>query len=102
MYFGYGINHDPRIFPDHDNFRPERFLDGDRVFRKDDRVVLFGVGKRRCPGEILARAEIFLLLASIVQAIRLRPVPGAKLDQDPIPGLVFYPGEFQVIPEPRN
>ncbi len=71
MYFGYAINHDGRKFSDPDVFRPERFLDEDgRYAKRDDAVLSFGVGKRRCPGEVLAQAELFLFLAAVVQNFR--------------------------------
>ncbi|KAF0299042.1 Methyl farnesoate epoxidase [Amphibalanus amphitrite] len=41
-------------------FRPDRFLDGQGQFRADERHVAFGVGRRRCPAETVARQELLL------------------------------------------
>ncbi len=70
MYNGYAVNHDADHFSDPDLFRPERFLDSEGRYRKDDRVLFFGVGKRRCVGELLAKAELFLFTTSLVQKFR--------------------------------
>ena len=54
--FGDSINHDPSRFPDPFSFLPERFLTRDENgrpsgVRRDENVLWFGVGKRKCPGE---------------------------------------------------
>ena len=50
------------------DFKPERFLKNDQLIR-DERVIPFSVGKRQCPGETLARAEIFLYLTTLLQKL---------------------------------
>ncbi len=101
MYFNYGMNMDDELFPECDAFKPDRFLDEDGLFQRDERNVFFGLGKRRCPGELLARAELFLFLASLMQQFRLLPASGQTkedLSMEAVPGLVFYadPYDFQV------
>ena len=44
---------------DHLTFNPERFLDQDGKVVVDEVFIPYGVGKRRCPGESLARIELF-------------------------------------------
>ncbi|CAI4220762.1 unnamed protein product [Auanema sp. JU1783] len=44
-------------------FCPERFLESEKLEQK---VIPFGIGKRACPGESLARAEIYLLLGNLL------------------------------------
>jgi len=40
-------------------FKPERFLDANEHFVRDTGLnMIFSVGKRKCPGELLARAEV--------------------------------------------
>ena len=56
------VHHDPDTWTDPNVFRPERFLNSDTEFVNTDQVIPFSVGARRCPGETLAKAEIFTLL----------------------------------------
>ena len=39
-------------------FNPDRFLDDAGRFKPSDIISFFGVGKRRCPGETLARTQV--------------------------------------------
>jgi len=44
---------------DSEKFYPERFLDSNGSFKKDlGHTFFFGLGKRKCPGEVLGRAEV--------------------------------------------
>uniref|UniRef100_A0A915M6G1 Cytochrome P450 n=1 Tax=Meloidogyne javanica TaxID=6303 RepID=A0A915M6G1_MELJA len=56
---------DPDIFSDPKSFRPERFLDENGNLLKSDHLIPFGLGKRQCLGESLARMELFLFFANI-------------------------------------
>jgi cytochrome P450 family 110 len=51
------------VYPEHDRFKPERFLD--QEFSPYE-FFPFGGGKRRCIGEALAKLEMKLVLATIV------------------------------------
>ncbi|KIH49055.1 hypothetical protein ANCDUO_20871, partial [Ancylostoma duodenale] len=49
---------DEKYFIDKYQFNPDRYLTGDRI---EQVVVPFGFGKRACPGESLAQAELYLM-----------------------------------------
>ena len=42
-------------------------------FFKNERVVPFGIGKRYCMGEILARNEVFLFTVGLIQKLQFLP-----------------------------
>ena len=94
------VHMDPKIFPDPEEFNPERFLDGKGQFRRNDHVVAFGMGKRRCVGEKLGRAEAFLVFAHLMQRFRFSKVE--ELDFRPVIRLVLRPRPFEVIVEERK
>ncbi|CAG7818681.1 unnamed protein product, partial [Allacma fusca] len=52
----YAAHHDPDVWADPYNFKPERFLssDGTDIVKYND-LVVFSFGKRACPGEVLAK-----------------------------------------------
>ena len=39
--------------------RPERFLSPDGKLQQDEQFVPFSIGRRKCPGESLAKIELF-------------------------------------------
>ncbi|KGL82778.1 Cytochrome P450 2J6, partial [Tinamus guttatus] len=49
-----------------DAFNPEHFLK-DGQFCRREAFIPFSLGKRTCPGEQLARAEIFLFFTALLQ-----------------------------------
>uniref|UniRef100_A0AC35GDI3 Cytochrome P450 n=1 Tax=Panagrolaimus sp. PS1159 TaxID=55785 RepID=A0AC35GDI3_9BILA len=67
------IHKDEKEFPDPWKFDPDRFLDENNNFIKDDRVTPFSVGKRACVGEALARMELFMFAATLFQHFELHP-----------------------------
>lgn len=65
---------DPLLWKDPCEFRPERFLndaENDVVIPKQ--FITFSLGPRSCIGESLARIEIFLFIAGLVQNLKLCP-----------------------------
>uniref|UniRef100_A0A8C8Z5E3 Cytochrome P450 1A n=1 Tax=Prolemur simus TaxID=1328070 RepID=A0A8C8Z5E3_PROSS len=83
------INHDQKLWGDPFEFRPERFLTPDGIINKalSEKVILFGLGKRKCIGETIGRLEVFLFLATLLQQVEFSVLPGMKVDMTPIYGL---------------
>jgi cytochrome P450 len=63
----WAVHHDEKLFPDPFTFRPERFINERGQFVKHEAVIPFSLGKRFCLGEPLARMELFLYFASMLQ-----------------------------------
>ncbi|TWW66966.1 cytochrome P450 1A1 [Takifugu rubripes] len=86
------INHDPEQWEDPSSFNPDRFLsaDGTEVNKAEgEKVTTFGMGKRRCIGEIIARNEVYLFLAILIQRLQFLPIPGETVDMTPEYGLTM-------------
>lgn len=78
------LANNPDLWKDPEEFRPERFLEEEAKVEasgNDFRFLPFGVGRRSCPGIILALPIIAITLGRLVQNFDLQPPPGmAKLD----------------------
>jgi len=64
---------DPEYFDRPQEFNPDRFMTSDGRYVKNERLVPFGIGKRYCMGELLARNEVFLFTSDLLQRIKLLP-----------------------------
>ena len=72
-------------------FDPTRFMEAGR-FKRDERVIPFQIGKRVCPGESLAKAELFLFLVGLVQKFKFEPeIQGTSVDYTLKPGFTWIP-----------
>ena len=60
----WAVMHDKYYWKDPNEFRPERFLDSDGQFQRDDRCVPFSLGKRYCIGQV--RLNSFALFDNYV------------------------------------
>jgi len=67
------IMQDQDNFPQPHLFNPKRFIGDSGKFVKTSKFVPFGVGKRLCMGEVLARNEVFLFTVSLVQKLQFLP-----------------------------
>ncbi|NXM25297.1 CP1A5 protein, partial [Oxyruncus cristatus] len=86
------VNHDEKLWKDPETFNPERFLSaGGTKVNKDDgeTVLLFGLGKRRCIGEHIARWQVFLFLSTLLQQLEFSVCDGKKVDMTPLYGLTL-------------
>ncbi|XP_043461044.1 probable cytochrome P450 305a1 [Leptopilina heterotoma] len=89
-------------YKDPTSFNPERFIENG-LYQHDETLILFGQGKRRCPGEILAKSAIFLLSSGVLQNFELHPVPGQELPSLKIvPGLTISPKPYEVLLKRRK
>ncbi|GFG40194.1 hypothetical protein Cfor_09782 [Coptotermes formosanus] len=93
----WSVLHDREHWSDPEVFRPERFLDADGKFVKDERLIPFGVGKRVCLGEILAKDMLFLMFTNLMQEFTFRtPEEDPYPTTDALPGFITAPAPFRV------
>lgn len=98
----YTIHHDPRWYPDPERFEPERFTP-ERFDRLPSCAWLpFGAGPRACIGAAFATMEMVLVVATIMQRVRLSLAHGQG-DPEPLPLFSLRPkGGLQMTVEPRG
>ncbi|XP_068105565.1 cytochrome P450 2G1-like [Hyperolius riggenbachi] len=68
----HSVLYDSSLFERSQEFYPEHFLDQNGSFQKNEGFMAFSAGKRSCPGESLARMELFLYLTAILQRFDIR------------------------------
>ncbi|XP_015352514.1 putative inactive cytochrome P450 2G1 [Marmota marmota marmota] len=118
----HSVLHDPDQFQDPSYFQPERLLDAGGAFRRSPAFLPFSAGiclnkgkskyqlthtvyktrRRACPGEALARAELFLYQRWLLPRFSpTSPLPSAALHLQPRDsGFGKQPPAFQLILQP--
>ncbi|KAI5729980.1 hypothetical protein M8J76_008667 [Diaphorina citri] len=90
-----GVLMDKEFWHDPEVFRPERFLNDKGAIQVPDQYLPFGAGKHQCMGQTLARSNIFLLTASLLQNFDLSVPPGeAPPSTLGVDGVTPSPGEY--------
>ncbi|XP_040844341.1 steroid 21-hydroxylase isoform X1 [Ochotona curzoniae] len=96
-----GANLDETVWERPHEFLPDRFLQPG----KSPRTLAFGCGARICLGEPLARLELVVVLARLLQAFTLLPPPTGTLPSlhpQPLCGINLLMQPFQVRLQPRG
>jgi len=77
IYNTWAMNRDPILFPDYDEFRPDRFLDSSGQIDQTPPDTLsmghvtYGFGKRICLGMNMANQSLFIDIAYILWALNI-------------------------------
>ncbi|KAJ6929450.1 hypothetical protein NC652_013359 [Populus alba x Populus x berolinensis] len=67
----WAITHDPNVWEDPLEFKPERFIEADVDVRGNDlRLAPFGAGRRVCPGKKLGLVTVTLWVAKLVHRFK--------------------------------
>lgn len=97
------IHHDPAVWTDPNQFKPDRFLSEDGTKTEEpSSFVPFGIGRRSCPGEQLARMELFLLITHLFQKFSFQEDPNQPLTMKGIFGFGYSAVPYNVCAHLRN
>ncbi|KAM5539391.1 hypothetical protein V8D89_006843 [Ganoderma adspersum] len=105
----WAITHDPERYPEPERFIPERFLKDDKLDTNaiDPTGVVFGFGRRICPGRYFADATLFIFVACVLHVFDITP----PLDEEGRPikieprataGLISYLEDSRCTIRPRS
>lgn len=64
----WSVHRDPKIWEKPNEFIPSRFLDEHGQILKKEAFIPFGIGRRVCMGEQLAKMELFLMFVNLFQS----------------------------------
>ena len=90
------VHLDPECWDNSQDFNPYRHIDADgKLITTHGSWLPFSAGRRFCPGEALAKAELFLFLSIMLQRFTFLPEEGKEPPL--LKGLVSY-----LIRKPRS
>ncbi|XP_038059755.1 cytochrome P450 2J6-like [Patiria miniata] len=94
---------DPKVWPEPDKFKPERFLDKDGLAFKPEELIPFSTGRRSCIGEHLAKMELFVFFSFFLHQFTFKkPDDAPPYTFESRVGLTRYPVQYQICAIQRN
>ncbi|KAJ3484834.1 hypothetical protein NLI96_g5364 [Meripilus lineatus] len=105
----YAILHDEKVYPNPEKFDPERYLkDGKwNPAVQDATSIVFGLGRRICPGRFMAKDVLWMSIALILSVFRISKAmddDGNEItpEQSFLPGLIVLPAPFKASIKVRS
>ncbi|XP_072044942.1 cytochrome P450 2U1-like [Amphiura filiformis] len=93
----WAVHHDPDLWPNPDEFNPKRFLDEDEALQENDKLIPFAIGHRICPGEHLAKMELYIFFTHLLHQFTFKkPDDSPSLSLTGVTGLTHSPKPFLV------
>ncbi|KAK7676144.1 hypothetical protein QCA50_020895 [Cerrena zonata] len=115
FFNGWAFSRDRELFPDPENFRPERYLDGTETkenippFTHNEGHTAFGYGRRKCVGIHIANSTLFQNIATLLWAFNIERVKDGNgieivpdMDDFLDTGLAVFPAPFPCRFVPRD
>ncbi|CAG7828195.1 unnamed protein product [Allacma fusca] len=100
----HAVHMDPKLWDHPEKFDPTRFLSAEGAVTKPEFFMPFGVGRRMCLGDVLARMELFLFFSCLLHVYNLE-VPAHEtlpsIDGNTM-GVTTTPDKFKVCVIPRQ
>ena len=84
MVCPYALHRSATLWPNPEGFDPERFRPGRVPADADCVYIPFGGGARICIGKHFAMMEMQLVLATLVQRVRVHLLPGHPIEPEPL------------------
>ncbi|XP_049630549.1 cytochrome P450 2J2-like isoform X4 [Suncus etruscus] len=94
------LHFDPAEWATPEKFNPKHFLENGQ-FKKREDFLPFSIGKRACPGELLARTELFIFFTTLMQKFTFKPPDNEQLTQDFRIGITLAPVKYRICAIPR-
>ncbi|KAI0729067.1 cytochrome P450 [Fomitopsis betulina] len=94
--------HDPETYSQPETFNPDRFIASEKSpAEMDPRKIIWGFGRRSCPGLFLADTCMFLAVVQILATFDII-APADASDNDPTTGIISHPGPLAFTAVPRS
>lgn len=93
----WALHNDSNKWDNVKEFRPERYLDRNgKMGPKPESWLPFSAGRRVCLGEMVAKPELHLIFACLMQKLQWKVPNGLKADLSPTGNM------FALLPKPQN
>ena len=101
------FTHDPAVYQNPMQFNPERFLATEKqIPEPDPHTLVFGFGRRICPGRLLADTALFVNIAQTLSVFEIQKATENGEEIEPVvdflPGVVSHPAPFKATVKPRS
>ncbi|CAC5365896.1 unnamed protein product [Mytilus coruscus] len=91
------VHLDKTIWTDPTEFNPGRFLNQSNEIINKEYLIPFSLGPRICPGESLARSELFLIFSNLLQRFEFSKVDSSDmLSFEGITGITTTPSPYRL------
>ncbi|KAJ7775174.1 cytochrome P450 [Mycena metata] len=103
----WSMAHDPEVYANPMEFNPSRFIASDNhIPEPDPRDIVFGFGRRVCPGKLLADASIFMACAMTLATFTISKIVKDGKIIEPVEdyqsGTISQLAPFAVSVQPRS
>ncbi|CAH2237603.1 cytochrome P450 18a1 [Pararge aegeria] len=96
------VHMDPNLWEEPNKFNPSRFIDENGKIKRPEFFMPFGVGRRMCLGDVLARMEMFMFFSSMMHQFDVESEAGAAPPSlEGTVGATIAPKAFRVKFVPR-
>ncbi|XP_068629983.1 cytochrome P450 18a1-like [Battus philenor] len=96
------VHMDPNLWDEPNKFNPSRFIDDAGKIKRPEFFMPFGVGRRMCLGDVLARMEMFMFFSSMMHQFDVQMEAGAAPPSlEGTVGATIAPKPFRVQFLPR-
>ncbi|TLD16731.1 uncharacterized protein PgNI_02378 [Pyricularia grisea] len=107
-YVTWACGRDPEMYPEPDTFNPDRWIDPKFPTYKEPltenpslmNTLMFGAGRRQCPGMILGTRNVYVQTMMLVWACDLGRARDEVTGEEIVPPLYDYCAGFNVAPNP--
>ncbi|CAG7816358.1 unnamed protein product [Allacma fusca] len=98
----HSVHMDEQVWDNPGQFRPERFLSSSGSLKPSSHFLPFGIGKRVCIGEALAKLTLFMYFTAVLQRFSFSKAPGyPPPSENPGKGFTVCPDAFYALVKTR-